>query len=213
MIESITALDPLPSDPNVIRVRVDGKIVARLPRTDVDALELAIGQRWTATLADRVDRAIRVNKARKAALGILGRRAMSRRELTDRLAHKDHEPQTAQAIADELEADGWLDDAAYAESIAHELTRTKPASHSLLVQKITARGVDKATAEHVVRGVLADTDPADAALALARKRLKAMTSVPHSTAARRIAGTLTRRGFDEDTVHTVIECLGLHTDD
>ena len=55
--------------------------------------------------------------ARTRALKLLGFRAMSRRELVDKLTQKGESPEDAQEAADYLEELGYLDDAQYAASL------------------------------------------------------------------------------------------------
>jgi regulatory protein len=212
MSEQITAIDPLPSNPNLLRIRVDGAIIARLPRSDAESLELEVGQRWTASLARKVEHALALGKARKAALTILGRRAVSQGELVERLTGKGHEQAIAKAIADELVADGWVDDATYAESIVHDLTRKKPASAQFLMEKLQKHLIDHDIAQQAIDHVLETIDPNQAANELAQQRLASMKSLPRATAARRIAGLLARRGFDEHIIEHTLEQCGLIED-
>lgn len=205
----ITSIDPLPSDPNVLRIRVDGTIAARLPRSDVQSLNLETGQTWDDAIEAQVQRLIALNKTRKAAMSLLGRRGFSRAELLERLERKGHEQSLAREVADQLQRDGWIDDAAYAESIVHELLRTKPAARTLVLEKLHARGIEDETARQVADRMLGETSQVDAAASLARERLEAMQSLPQQTAVRRVAGLLARRGFDEATIQDAIEQTGL----
>ena len=209
MSEVISAIDPLPSDPNVLRVRVGGRLAARLQRPDVERLGLGAGQAWTAEVAEAVQQAVELGKARKAALAALGRRALSRGELTLRLEAKGHEAEIIAMVLDELETDGWLDDRAYARSVAHELTRRKPASRRLLMQRLQARQIDVEVAAMVADEVAEADEPTAEAERFARERLRSMGSLPPATAARRIAGALARRGFDAETIEAVLSELEL----
>lgn len=215
MTATISAIDPMPSDPNVLRVRVEGRIEARLSRPDVEALKLAVGQKWTSTRAEAVHRAVETAKARKSAFATLGRRALSRRALIERLIAKGHAEPIAKSVADQLENDGWIDDVAYARSIVHEVVRKRPASAAFLQERLQAKKVDDSAIESVLAEHAAVTDPLEQAFVMAQEKLCSMKKITSNAAAavRRIASALERRGFDVETVEVVIQRLGLLPED
>jgi regulatory protein len=206
---TITELRPLPSDPNVRSIRVGRRAVARLRIADVESLGLEVGQPWTEELAAAVQRALAVNKARKVALRLIGRRAYSSGELVDRLVRREHDRSVAELIVDELVDDGWMDDRAYAEAVTRELLARSPATKRLIVAKLRQRKIDRELAEQVAAEALKDSDPSAEATEFARKKLRAMGDIPKATAARRIAGALSRRGFNGEAVYSALEALGL----
>ena len=153
---------------------------------------------------------------------LLGRRAYSRGEVIQRLIDRGHDKSIATHIADELETDRWIDDAAYARAIVHEATRTKPAGRRLLLDKLKSRRIDAELAQRVAEESASPASPTlrvgsagsarattefDAALALARKRLDTMRGLSAATIQRRLAALLARRGFEEDAIQAVIERL------
>jgi len=211
----ISEIAPLVSDPNMRRVRVGPgkKTVATLRAADVEALELAIGQPWTAKLAQAVQVELAANKARKAAMNMLGRRAFSKAEVIERLEKKGHAVSIAQRIADELAADRWIDDAAYGRALIDELNRKKPAGRQLLASKLQRRKIDPELADRLAREAIAGSDPLNEALELARQRLPTMRALPAATTRRRLAGLLARRGFDEEVVAAALARLRLDDDD
>lgn len=219
----ISEITPLTSYPNMRRVRIGPphsphspsgkKTVATLRAADIDAIGLAIGNPWTPKLAQAVRVELAAGKARKAAMNLLGRRAYSKGELIDRLQRKGHDTLIAQRIADEMAADQWIDDAAYGRAIIHEISRSKPAGHQLLVSKLQARKLDPELAERIAREAVAGGDPLNEALKLARQRFQAMQALPAATARRRLAGLLARRGFDEEVVAAALARLGVGDDD
>jgi len=114
---SITAIEPLASNPNLRRVRVGTKTVATLQAADIESLRFRVGQSWTAEAAQRVADAVSAAKARTTAMKLLGRRDFSRAELIDRLEARGHSRSTATSVADELVRNGWINDRDRAESI------------------------------------------------------------------------------------------------
>jgi regulatory protein len=210
---TITGLAPLPSDPNMRSVRVAGRAVARLRAADVEAIGLAVGAPWTDAVAAAVSRARRTQAVRKAALRLLATRGRSARELEQRLVRRGFEADAIDAVLAELRADGWLDDAAHARAVAERLVRDAPAGAALVEERLRAHHIDDDLAGHVAREVLAGSDPVDDAERLGRQRLRAMGRLAPHVAARRIAGALARRGFDEETVLTALHRLKLSLDD
>jgi regulatory protein len=149
-------------------------------------------------------------KARKHAFTLLRRKALSRHELIERLMRKGHGASIAEQIADEFIADGWLDEATLAREIVQQQLARKPAAERLLLQKLRSRGIEEDVAQRIAQEELRSTNTVDAAMELAEKRYKSMRSLPSLTAARRLAGALHRRGFDEETIDTVLNRMGLH---
>ena len=97
-----------------------------------------------------------------------------------------------------------------ASDLAESLCRDKPAGIDFLVQKIIQRDIDPDIARRAAEQTLNGRDPLDAAKELAEQRLARMSgAVSNAAKARRIAGALGRRGFDEHTIQDVLEQLNL----
>jgi regulatory protein len=200
---TITAIRPLPADPNQRCVLVEDREVARLAAADVEALALREGDAWTAEVRERVRELEAIDVVRRDALKALGRRAFSRRELCERLA-RAHDAALCEAVVDECCEHGWLDDDAYARDLAESVLRRGPAGAALLVGRLEQRGIDTDRAERIVGEVLADRDEVEAAVALAEGRLDRPAT---EQSLRRVAALLARRGFDENTVRLAIHRL------
>jgi SOS response regulatory protein OraA/RecX len=209
---TIAEIAPLPSDPNVRRVRVGTRVVARLRAAEIERLELTVGMVWTEQVAERVREAIAMERARKAAFSAIGRKALSRGELIERLQRKGHDAPIVAQVVEEMADDGWLDDAALAREVVTFHRVRKPIGESLLREKLRERKIDTAVIDEAVREAKAeaDADEIEAAFALAKKRLAGMRSLSPAARARRIAGLLHRRGFDDETIDDVLVQLGLH---
>ncbi len=203
----VTEIAPLPGNPNVQRIKVDGRVAARLSASDVESLGIEVGQQWTAEVAARVDDALECAKARRTAMTLLGRRALSRGKLIERLMRRGHSHDVADRVTLALVQDHWLDDAAYAQALAEELARRKSASHRLIVERLIMRRIDESVAREAADLVLSKINPVDAATALAKKRLATMNNIEPKRAVRRIASLLARRGYDEETINETIDRL------
>jgi regulatory protein len=210
--QQITQIKAAKADPNLRHIEVGAKRIATLRASDVERLRLHVGTLWTATLAGAVESEHRANQARKRAMNLLGRRMYSRGELIDRLARAKFDRSIAVRIADELVTDRWIDDRQYAREILRSLTRTRPASKLLLLDKLISRKVDPETAREILDEWSAGMAPAAQALQLAAKSLDKMKHVNSKAQGRRLAGLLARRGFDEEIVFQTLQQLDLIDD-
>ncbi|MCA9286858.1 MAG: regulatory protein RecX [Phycisphaerales bacterium] len=205
----IASIDPLPSDPNTRRVRVGRRTVARLPAPTIEALGLRIGQRWTLRLAERVDGAAAELAAHREAMRLLSRSAMSSSRLGERLTARGHAAPLVRRVLETLLEQGWLDDAAFADSVAASARRRGPIAPSVLAARLRERGVAPKVAQaaaerHGVSGT-------DEAAALVQKLLPRQRGTPLQIA-RRLAATLARRGFDDGTIAAALRRSDLPVD-
>jgi SOS response regulatory protein OraA/RecX len=205
---TVTGLKPMPSDPNYRRISVDGRAVARLRADDVEALGLAIGAPWTARLAMAVRDVVARAAARREAMRLLSRRAYSQREMVDRLARR-HERPCAEQVAAELASGGWLNDRAYADDLAAATLARKPAATGYLEERLASRGVAPEVARDAAQRATADRSDLDAALDWLRARRRGSHRRAAASEPRRLAAALSRRGFEDDTIRTALDRLGL----
>lgn len=199
---SITALLPHPRDPMLVVVKSGRRTLGKVRGTDVQSLRLDIGSPITESLLAALDAAERAAEARTYAINAVSHRAMSTRTLIGKLKRRDVDESTASSIASDLAAKGILDDAAYAESVAHGELARKPAGKSFLVAKLRSRGVDDKTARAAADHAVSDPNynAREQALTLARKKARSLTRLADPLAAkRRLYAQLARRGFDPET--------------
>ncbi len=127
--------------------------------------------------------------ARAHALRLLGVRAMSRRELVDRLTEKGESQEDAAGAADYLESLGYLDDARYAGSVVRHYAR-KGYGAARIRQELFRRGVPRELWEAALEELPEDTETIDA---LVDRRLHG--EKPDKKELKRLADMLLRRGF------------------
>lgn len=167
-------------------------------------LEIEPGTPWTSELAARATRASTLMMIRRDAYRMIGRNAMSRQRLIDRLKRKAHDPKAAAAVADELAAMGLINDEAFAANIA--ATASRKAGKRLVESKLRARGIDRAVAAKASASAASKRNAKEDALALARSRVKRMSDrLTPDAKRRRLYGLLARRGYDSDVCRTVVE--------
>ena len=204
----ITAISPVKRKAGGFAVKVDGRIAATLRESSVVELRLEVGRAWDEHLAEQVARAQAFDKAFDAALGRLNRRAMSRRQLKDKLEGLGHEEAIAERVLDRLADLGFLDDEAFGRELIRQTVDASPAGPRLLRSKLAQRGLEG----HLIDRLVAEQAPsadqaAEEAAALARKKLATLTRLDPPARKRRLWAMLVRRGFDHDTIETALRGL------
>lgn len=199
---AIEALRPTPEDPNVVEVRVGGRTVASMLRHRAQELGLEVGAKWTPAIAARVSAACALELAREAAFALLAKRAYAAHALQAKLEAGGHAEAAAAAAVAALVADGWLDDAAFAAERATHLQRRGPVATDALAERLEAEGVGEA----VARAAAKRATPADETHAALLR--EARTARRAGESASRVGNRFARRGFEADTIESVLEAAG-----
>jgi regulatory protein len=140
---------------------------------------------------------------RKILLDALTGQARSRHELRGKLAKKDVPPDLAERLLDRFTEVGLVDDQAFARSWVEGRQRSRGLARRALAQELRRKGIDDETA----RTALDDLDPEveeQAARDLVRKKLRSLREVDHTTATRRLAGLLARKGYPAGMAFAVV---------
>lgn len=218
----ITTLGTPRNDPSRVVITFDGvSDGARATRIsvrarDIKQLSLVPGMVLDADTLEALKRAVRLDMAHRAALASLQRAPCSRRRLIERLSRRrTHDLAILEAVCDELDAAGILNDEANARSAARAMVARRPAGKRLIEQKLRAKGIAPATAKAAAEEAVADRDPVEDATALARKRMRTMSpDLERHVVVRRLSGALARGGFDPDVCRRAIErAVGESIDD
>jgi regulatory protein len=141
--------------------------------------------------------------ARAILLDALAGQARSRRELRDKLAKKGVPDELAEGLLDRFTEVGLVDDEAFARLWVESRQRSRGLARRALAQELRRKGVDDATA----RSALDDLDPAceeETARQLVRKKLRSVRGVDRTTATRRLAGVLARKGYPAGLAFAVV---------
>ena len=130
----------------------------------------------------------------RRALEILGRRAMSRRELIDKLVQKGEDESAAEAAADWLVEKRFLDDADYAAQIVHHYAG-KGYGRQRVAQELWRRGIEK----DLWDAALEERPAGDEALdRFIESKLRGRD--PDKKEEKRVADALCRRGYNWDEI-------------
>lgn len=209
----VTEMAVVKKDPNLRRISVGDTTVATLPMNAVERLGLEVGTRWTTEVGERVAAAIDAAKARKTAMKLLSRRGLARDDVRERLEKRGHSPVVAAEVVADLESHGWIDEKAVGESVVREAARKGPASGDFVRRKLRDRKVHRDVADSAATSPAAPASGIVEAEQFARKRLaKLDAELKPSTKARRVARALAGRGFDDETISTILTRINLGGD-
>lgn len=150
----------------------------------------------------RLKEAAGVSNTRAAAADLIGKRAMSRRDLERKLQEKGASETEARYAAEWLEAIGALNDAEYAAALVRHYSRLGygPAR---VREKLYEKGVPRELWEGALEELPADGGQVDAFL---RSKLRGRT--PDEKEKRRLTNALLRRGFPWGEVKAAWRRLG-----
>ena len=155
-----------------ILVQLEGGELLRVGEREVAVCGLYAGKELTAEEKTALENAARESGLKDRALSLLTARPLSRKELTDRLLERaDATEEEAEAVADELERLGLLNDRAYAETLVRHYS-AKGYGPYRLREELRRRGVPRAYWDEVLEEL---DDPAEAIDALLRQKLRGRT--------------------------------------
>jgi regulatory protein len=140
--------------------------------------------------------------ARSIALRMLERQPRTRLELERAMARRDVPPDVAAAILDRFTEVGLVDDGAFAQAWVDSRHRGRGLARRALSAELRRRGVDETVLRDAVATV-SDDDEHAAALALAERKLRTMSSLPRDVQLRRLVAMLGRKGFSSGLAMSV----------
>lgn len=204
-----------------VRVELDGDRTLEVPLRAMNEEQLSVGDPVDAELEARLVEAELRGKLRTAAYSLLSVRARSRRELADRLRRKDFPSGLIERCLDEFEAEGWIDDPAFARAVVRDRLRLRPRGPGRMTQELRSKGVSEAVAREAVAAVFDEEEVSVDALALdvargwfrrqgpgIREALRSDTFGPErDRARRRLHAFLARRGFTGAIARSALEIL------
>ncbi len=236
-MDTITALNADPHDPNKVHIFVDGKH-ALVVSIDVASSErLVVGQPCPPGRLERIYAAEQQQQVYEFALTFLSYRPRSAREVEQRLRKKGYSPVQIEAAISRLQRQGYVDDRAFARFWIDNRQTFSPRGPRLLRSELRQKGVSQEVVDEALASYrddqaqeaeqaaeiasiynIQDDEPAPgtdeaAALALARKRLRLLSNLDPITQKRRLSGFLARRGYGYDTIDLVLKRLLTKQDD
>jgi regulatory protein len=228
-MDTITALNADPHDPNKVHIFVDGRH-ALVVSLDVAASErLVVGQPCPPGRLERIYAAEQQQQTYEVALNFLSYRPRSVREVEQRLRKKGYLPGQIEATIARLSKQGYVDDREFARFWISNRQTFSPRGPRLLRSELRQKGVsaeivEEILAEHRVEQTeraeqaaevasiynLQEDEPAPGtdeatALGLARKRMRLLSNLDPLIQKRRLSGFVARRGYGYDTIDAVMK--------
>ena len=145
--------------------------------------------------------------AKRVAYDLLPRKPWSRRDLTARLRRRGAPFEVAQAVVADLQAQGYVDDRAFARQWADGRASRRHLGSLRLKDELQQKGVARPLAEAAIRDAFAETDEETRALEAARRRLRALRRKNPERAPVRLRDYLLRRGYPAAVVRRVLRHL------
>ena len=141
--------------------------------------------------------------ARTIALRRLTMRAHTRHELDKALQAKNVPQSVKEAVLDRMEEVGLVDDATFAVDWVASRQQRRHLSRRALKRELEVKGVERGDIDRALEYVDRDAELASARELVERKRA-AMSALPRDVQQRRLAGLLSRRGFDSAVITRVL---------
>jgi regulatory protein len=141
--------------------------------------------------------------ARTIALRRLTMRAHTRHELDKALQAKNVPQSVKEAVLDRMEEVGLVDDATFAVDWVASRQQRRHLSRRALKRELEVKGVERGDIDRALEYVDRDAEVASARELVERKRA-AMSALPRDVQQRRLAGLLSRRGFDSAVITRVL---------
>lgn len=194
----ITLTDLKQTGPERFLARFDNGEELRTTLAVVTKLSLYSGRTLTEDELSAVRDASARSRCRQRALRIIGARAMSVKELTDRLKEKGESPENAEDAAQWLLDMRLLDDAQYAAMCVRHYA-AKGYGPGKIRNELYRRGIARELWDEALEELPEQDDRIDALL---RRKLKSDT--PDRAELRKAADYLYRRGFGRDEIHAAL---------
>jgi regulatory protein len=199
MAGTITALKFQQRNQERVSVYLDGEYAFGLAA--VEAARLCKGQ----VLSDAEIAALQAqderNRAFDQAVRFLSYRPRSRTEVERFLRGKAFPQEATAEAVERLEQAGYLDDAAFARFWVQDREQFKPRSQHALRYELRQKGVSDET----IAQALGQLDDEAAAWRAIASRLPRWAGLPREELRQKVAGYLSRRGFDYGTIAVILK--------
>lgn len=174
---------------------LDGQFAMGLSVEVVQDFGLRRGQELDEAQLEALQRAEQQRRAYHDALRLISYRPRSVAEIRRRLERKGYSEAQIEAAVDRLQEIDLLDDQAFARLWVENRLALRPRGRRALYSELRKKGVSSTIIEQVLDDMITAEGEADRALALARKRARALAGLEREVFARRLQGYLARRGY------------------
>ena len=185
---------------SLVQLVLDGEPAALIDRKTFEESPYEVGSSLSEEQWVALKKESKTRRAWDKVLYLLSLRDYARAQLQRKL-EREAGSELARETVERLERAGLLNDGAYARRLARDMVERRHFSRRRTLQELTARGLDRETAEEAVEEL--EPDDAEQALELLRKKRYNELSDPDTR--RRAASALARAGFGWDAVRCAME--------
>lgn len=189
----------------------EDRIVMNVHEDTVVAWRLMAGRRLTPAEWRQLSEQEAAEDAYRAALLLLEARPRTRKETEAALRRKGFAPQAIAACLERLVRHGLIDDATFAARFASHRVTGQRKGRRLIRQELLQRGIGREDAERAISAI-SEEEEREAALELARKRLRQVKAKTALERRHKLLALLIRRGFPQavarEAVRTAMEEAG-----
>ena len=185
---------------SLVQLVLDGEPAALIDRKTFEESPYEVGSSLSEEQWVALKKESKTRRAWDKALYLLSLRDYARAQLQRKL-EREAGSELARETVERLERAGLLNDGAYARRLARDMVERRHFSRRRTLQELTARGLDRETAEEAVEEL--EPDDAEQALELLRKKRYNELSDPDTR--RWAASALARAGFGWDAVRCAME--------
>jgi len=196
----ITAIEPQAHHPQRRNIFVDGAFALGLDADLILSFDLFVGREVSPEDLDCLRAASEEQRAYERALLLLSYRPRSREEIRRGLQRHRTAPEYIARVLERLEAQGLLNDAAFARYWVENREQFRPRSGQMLRQELRRAGVAPQTVEEVVD----NEKDLERAMLVGRKKLPRLRDADFPTFRVKLGQFLQRRGFSYDVARQAI---------
>lgn len=150
---------------------------------------------------------LNVDQARRAAYDLLSRKAWSRAELTARLVRRGAPELLARQVVAELEAQGYLNDQAFARQWAEARASRQRLGSRRISEELRLKGIPRPLVEAAIREAFSEAPEEVQALEAARRRLPVLSRRSATRVPAKLLDYLLRRGYPAEVARSVVRQL------
>lgn len=202
MGRTITAIQVQKRNKERVSVFLDEEYAFGLPL--IEAAHLRKGQILAEEDIAQLQAIDERHQAFEYAVRYLGNRPRSIQEIRRKLEQRDVEDVVIDHVIERLETLGYVDDMEFARWWVRNREEFRPRGPMALRSELREKGIDNAIIDQAINELV---DPLISARKAAQKKFSSYRRADEITFRRRMTGYLSRRGFDYDTVRTVIDEL------
>lgn len=203
----VTELREQENDPERVSVFVDGEFALGLSAERARKAGLAVGREIDAERLTALARRDQAEKAREVAYGYLAHKPRTRGEVRRRLRRADVTESVIDDVLVQLDEQGYLDDAVYAEEYARQRCERGYGPYRVR-SDLKQRGVDADLIERAVEETFEPDEVRRTVRKLAEKRWNRLSREDDERRRRKkVNDYLARRGFPYEVISEIVRAL------